>query len=349
MPKVTIERNPAEPQGELLRLTLDKLKPDPMTDVRLGQPPKDEDAQIDDLARSMFEQGQLQPLGIRKAPENGYYYVSFGRRRLAAAQQIEKQTGQPFPLTGILNNKSDDDAWTSAIYENVHRRNNSPIELANLMMEVKKRKGYDGPDWTKHVAAFLHVSRATVTQTTKLLKLSKSLQSKVHFGVFSAQSALDIAQSEDTKRQEELAERAEELAEEEERVKPRSAKGGTTSTGNGSADEPTPQSASRKGTPGKAGKDAEEGSEEAEKGKVKRKHVLKAARELEVTEKPRTRGELLAFWSELADSTDPYSDEILEFANFYATKYAAGKASDRQMRNRLNAIDERISRRRKTA
>jgi ParB/RepB/Spo0J family partition protein len=347
MPKPTIEKAPASTalQGELIRLTLDQLKPDPQTDVRMGLPPKDEDAQIDDLARSMFEQGQLQPLQVRKAPENGYYFVTFGRRRFAAAQLIEKQTGAPFPLTAILTQKSDDDAWTSAIYENMHRRNNSPIEFANLIMEVKKRKGFDGPDWTKGVGEFLHVSRATISQHAKLLTLPKSLQSKVHSGVFSRQSALDLMEAEETKRQEEVAARAEELAEEEERSKPHLTKAASGKASKAAADESTPQSAPKRGTP----RDAEEAADEAEKGKVKRKHVLKAARELDTTTKPRTRGELLDFWSEVLESTDSYSDEVTEFASFYVQKYAAGQGTDRQLRNRLSAIDERISRRRKTA
>lgn len=302
----------------LKQLALDEIELDPVTDVRPGPVPKDEAAKIDALAKSMYEQGQAQPIVVRPG-ENGKYKLIAGRRRLAAKKLIADKTGEPVTIDSLIRESSDDEAWSLSIQENLQRRQFSPIELAQNIMDVKKRKGLDGEDWTKHVAEFLHVSRATVSQHAKLLELPADIRMKVHKGDLSAQSAFDLYAVDEGKREQVLKD-AEKLADKE----AKESKSRVNGNGNGN---------------GKS-----EAGESEEKGKVKRKHVLDAARANDALAqyKPRTRNELIGFFEEILESTDPYPEAIQQFASTFVKKWATGQVGDKSLRNKLDAISEMI-------
>ena len=320
MPKPTIEPISAAPSdGTLMQLALDKISLDPITDVRTGPVAKDETAKIDDLARSMYEQGQLQPILVRPDANGGYLLVA-GRRRYAAKKIIATLTNEPVTIDALVVSKNDEEAWSASLQENLQRRQFSPIELAQNIIEIKKRKGLDGDDWSKHVAEFLHVSRATITQHAKLLELDAATRAKVHKGEISAQSAFDLHAVKEDKRAQVLAE-AEKLAEAEaaeEAAKPR--------------------------RPRSKAEEKAAAAAEPEKGKVKRKHVLEAARKSEALTqtKPLTRGEILAFFDGILESTDPYPDAICEFCKTLTGRWATGIVGDRALLNKLDAIAEII-------
>lgn len=323
MPKPTMEpissiTGTAAQEGMLVQLALDQITLDPNTDVRTGPTAKDEAAKIDALARSMYEQGQLQPVVVRPNGKEGTYLLVAGRRRYAAKQVIASRTNEAVTIDALVVSKTDEEAWAASLQENLQRRQFSPIELAHNIVEIRKRKRWDGEDWSKHVADFLHVSRATVTQHAKLLDLPADIRSKVHKGDLSAQSAFDLYSVEESKRAQVLAD-AEKLAEEEaveEAAKP------------------------RKGKAEAKGKQ----TEETEKAKIKHRHVLEAARKSDALTqvKPLTRGEILAFFQGILDSTDPYPDAIIEFCKTLVNRWASGYIGDRALMNKLHVIVDMI-------
>jgi ParB/RepB/Spo0J family partition protein len=323
MPKATPETTTTEAavsSNELLTLTLDQIILDPITDVRTGSVAKDEEQKLDSLARTLYEQGQLQPVVVRPNGQPGKYLLIAGRRRFAAAHIIEEKSKQPFPLRAMLVHKSDDEAYAAAIQENLARRQFSPVELAQQIKQIRERLGLTGTDWSKGVAEFLHVSRATVTQHAKLLDLPAKIQAKVHSGLLSAQSAFDLAAIE-TSQQEAVLQQAEAMADQEAKAKP--AKAAKTAQG-GKNDASTDATA----------------ADSTETSKIKRKHILAAAREVGETTKPRTRNEILAFFSQVLESADSYSDPIYKFCDILVNKWATGTVSDRSMLNRLNDLNE---------
>jgi ParB/RepB/Spo0J family partition protein len=310
--------------GELKTVSLKQLKLDPHTDVRSGTKAKDEEEKIDQLAKSIYETGQIQPLFVRPDSEPDTYLITAGRRRFLAFHRIWEKTNEERPILIVVKDQTDEEAWAASLQENLQRRQFSPIELAQNILDIKKRKGFDAEDWSKHVAEFLHVSRATVTQHARLLELKADVRNKVHKGDLSVQSALDLLDVKESKRDEVLA-KAETLAEEEEAVAPAKGKG---------------KEAKGKGK-GKSGKDASE--DEPEKGKVKRKHVLAAARESEALkqDKPRTRGEIVGFFQAILDAAPGnYPEAITDFASTFVNRYATGKVGERSLLNKLDVIAE---------
>jgi ParB family chromosome partitioning protein len=339
MAKVTMEPAAAEvPQvaptnygGILKQLTLDQITLDPITDVRNGPKSKEDAEKIDLLAKSIYTDGQLQPILVRPNSKEGHYYLIAGRRRYAAKQIIAEKTKEPVTIDAVVVEATDEQAWLSSIQENLQRKQFSPIEIAQNIVDIKKRKNFNGKDWTEKVAVFLHVSRATVLQHSKLLTLPADLKKKVHLGELGVQAAIDLLAVEETKRDEVFA-KAEQLAEQEAAEKQPSVKAGKVGKGGKAvSDEPTPTAAPAKGTP-----------EEAEKGKVKRKHVLEAARQSEALThaKPRTRGEIMDFFQNVLDSTDPYPDPIVAFCQTFTGRWATGQVGDRALLNKLDAISE---------
>jgi ParB/RepB/Spo0J family partition protein len=322
---------PTNYAGVLKQLTLDQITLDPNTDVRTGPKSKEDAEKIDLLAKSIYTDGQLQPILVRPNSKEGHYYLIAGRRRYAAKQIIAEKTKEPVTIDAVVVEATDEQAWLSSIQENLQRKQFSPIEIAQNIVDIRKRKGWNGKDWTDKVAVFLHVSRATVSQHAKLLSLPADLRKKVHSGDLGVQAAIDILAVEESKRDEVFA-KAEQLAEAEVAEKQANAK--TAKVGKGGkavSDEPTPTSAPKKAI-----------SEEVEKGKVKRKHVLEAARQSEALTqaKPRTRGEIMDFFQNVLDSTDPYPDPIVAFCQTFTGKWATGQVGDRALLNKLDAISE---------
>lgn len=327
MPKATIESASqaveapvtalASEGAVIIRLSLSQLTPDPITDVRMS-PSKDEAVKVEDLARSMYEQGQLQPIVVRTNGSEGKYLIVAGRRRFAAAQLIEQKTSEPWLVDAMVRELDDDAAWRAAVQENLQRRQFSPIEFANNIAELKKRKAWDGEDWTKHAADYLNVSRATISQTMKLLGLASSIQKQIHSGSMSVQAALRLPGVSPSK-QEATIQRAEQLADEEAEAKKASARPLSKKAQAKAEANPAPEA-----TP-----------------KIKEKHVLAAIREVAKGEanavKPRTRGEIVEFFTQVA-SEAAYPESMVKFADTFISKWVRGEVSDRVLLNRWNAV-----------
>lgn len=316
-PKIDLSNSSAIviPKGVLKQLRADQIELDPVTDVRKGVPPKDEAEALDELARGMYDVGQIQPVFARPKPgKSDVYLLIAGRRRLAAAKLIEKNTGSEWPLQVLVAEMTDDEAWEAALAENIQRRNFSDIEFALNCIEVRDRKKLEGAkDWTKGVADFLHVSRATVLKKTQLLSLPTDLQAKVHAGVMRTDAAYAYLDTAESERAKVLAD-AQALADRELKVKEakRAAPGKPASTHGKKGAE----AASDAQTPGTGKKMV---------ARVQKKHIVAAARKNEAldADKPRTRAEILEYFSELTGPAFPAP--MVLWAQIFLERWAPGQ------------------------
>ena len=133
------------------------------------------DNELEDMARSIHQQGIIQPLLVRK-DNNGYELIA-GERRFRAAREIGIKKIPAY----ILSIHDKEDLLELSIIENVQRENLNPIELA---------KGYkrliDECSLTQEeVAAKVSVDRTTVTNLIRLLALPKEVKESLKKGEIS--------------------------------------------------------------------------------------------------------------------------------------------------------------------
>ena len=117
------------------------------------------------LARSIREVGVLQPIVVRR--RNGSYELVAGERRVRAARLAGLAT-----IPAIIRESDDTESLRTALIENIHREDLSPLELAAAFQEL-----LDELDVTQdEVAERLGYSRAHVANTIRLLSLPGDVQ-----------------------------------------------------------------------------------------------------------------------------------------------------------------------------
>jgi ParB family chromosome partitioning protein len=134
---------------------VDRIQPDP------DQPRKVfTEAEIAALAATMAEQGQLQPILLRRDPDQrGNYVIVAGERRWRAA----RLNGWPT----VLAIEHDGDAEVAALIENLQRVDLTAVEEARGLDRLIKGKG-----WTQAQAAeVLGKSKGEISATLRILTL----------------------------------------------------------------------------------------------------------------------------------------------------------------------------------
>lgn len=142
-----------------MELALNRVRPDP------DQPRKTFDAdEIAALARTMAEQGQLQPILVRRdAASRGQWLIVAGERRWRAANTAGWPTILAIEHTG--------DAEVATLVENLQRVDLGVIEEARGLQRLIGGKG-----WSQAQAAqALGKSEAEVSSTLRILTLPDSL------------------------------------------------------------------------------------------------------------------------------------------------------------------------------
>lgn len=142
-----------------MELALNRVRPDP------DQPRKTFDAdEIAALARTMAEQGQLQPILVRRdAASHGQWLIVAGERRWRAANTAGWPTILAIEHTG--------DAEVATLVENLQRVDLGVIEEARGLQRLIGGKG-----WSQAQAAqALGKSEAEVSSTLRILTLPDSL------------------------------------------------------------------------------------------------------------------------------------------------------------------------------
>jgi len=164
---------------------IDQIRPNPyqprshFSDLELGE-----------LARSIEEQGILQPLLVRSA-DTGYELIA-GERRLRAAKIAGLQK-----VPAVLKDVSDTDSLEISIIENIQREDLNPLEEAeayqHLITEFKLTQ--------EQAAARVGKSRSAVANFLRLRQLSQPIKTSIQDGTLTMGHARALLGVENTAQQ----------------------------------------------------------------------------------------------------------------------------------------------------
>ena len=124
-----------------------------------------EGEELEDLARSVKEQGILTPLLVSKT-EKGYRLIA-GERRWRAAQKAGLAR-----VPAVVRETTPAQSLELALIENIHRKDLNPIEEAMAYSRLLENTGAT----QESLAIRLGKDRATIANTLRLLKLPTSIQ-----------------------------------------------------------------------------------------------------------------------------------------------------------------------------
>lgn len=144
----------------ILQVNIDEIKTNPFQPRKIFS-----DEKIQELAASIKEKGILQPL-LAKKDASGYELIA-GERRLRAAYKAG------LSIVPVMVKKVDDQSRQEmALIENIQRENLNVIEEAEAYQDLIERFHYTQEDVSKRVGK----SRTAVTNTLRLLKLSRKIK-----------------------------------------------------------------------------------------------------------------------------------------------------------------------------
>ena len=138
---------------------VDRIQPDPEQPRKVFT-----EAEIAALATTMAEQGQLQPILLRRdAEQRGNYIIVAGERRWRAARLKDWPT--------VLAIEHEGDAEVAALIENLQRVDLTTVEEARGLDRLIKGKG-----WTQAQAAeVLGKSKGEISATLRILTLPQAV------------------------------------------------------------------------------------------------------------------------------------------------------------------------------
>ncbi|CAI38280.1 chromosome partitioning protein ParB [Corynebacterium jeikeium K411] len=137
----------------------------------------DEEA-LKELVHSIKEFGLMQPIVVRRAPnEDSTYELIMGERRLRAAKRAGFDV-----IPAIVRETADDEMLRDALLENIHRVQLNPLEEAAAYQQLMEEFGVTQEQLAKKIGR----SRPLITNMIRLLQLPVSVQRRVGAGVLSA-------------------------------------------------------------------------------------------------------------------------------------------------------------------
>ena len=178
-----------EPRLAVLPLRL--LDPDP-------NQPRQDLGNLADLALSIREHGDIQPLNV-EAKDGGRYRLLAGERRFAACRHLGLETA---PC--LIRTVAEHARLALQLIENLHRKDLHPLEEARACQRLMAEFNLSQRD----LARRLGKSLAAVNQTLRLLDLHADVLADVQTSEHASKSVLlEIAKEPDPARQRELWQR----------------------------------------------------------------------------------------------------------------------------------------------
>jgi len=121
---------------------------------------------LEDLKRSIKENGVIQPITVRRA-ENGYELIA-GERRYRAVYDLGFKRIPAY----VMDVNSEEKLLELALIENIQREDLNPIEVAKAYKQLQEQYGLT----QEQVAEKVGKDRATVANFIRLLKLPRDIQ-----------------------------------------------------------------------------------------------------------------------------------------------------------------------------
>lgn len=135
------------------------------------------EAGIAELAQSIREQGIIQPIIVRPAPNGQGYQIVAGERRYRAATMAGLNE-----VPVVVHDYTDEELMLAALIENVQREDLNPVEEARAIAALKNEMHITQED----LAAKLGKSRSAVANALRLLQLEAAALNDLEQGRLSA-------------------------------------------------------------------------------------------------------------------------------------------------------------------
>jgi len=159
----------------LVKIKIDKIKPNPYQ-------PRIEFSQeaLEQLKKSIVENGLIQPITVRRAP-NEFYELISGERRFRACKEIGFSKIPAY----IIKAETKEVMLELSLIENIQREKLNPIEVANAYKRLSEECNLSQDEISKKVGK----DRTTIANSIRLLKLPIEIQSALIKNVISASHA----------------------------------------------------------------------------------------------------------------------------------------------------------------
>ncbi|MBU1997918.1 MAG: ParB/RepB/Spo0J family partition protein [Candidatus Omnitrophota bacterium] len=177
-------------QGDkIINLKISQIKPNPFQPRENFKPES-----LEELTQSIKEKGIIQPILARRRGDA--YELIAGERRLRAASMLNLDT-----VPVIIKDVSDEDSLELALIENIQRQDLNPIEEARAYQFLIDKFQLT----QERISEILGKSRASVTNTIRLLKLPHEIQEEIKKERISFAHGRAILEIEDINLQRKLA------------------------------------------------------------------------------------------------------------------------------------------------
>jgi ParB family chromosome partitioning protein len=178
----------AEKEEKVVFLPIEKVRPNPL------QPRENFDAEgMEDLMHSIKEKGVIQPVLVRRKGE--FFELIAGERRFRAVSSLSIPE-----IPAIIKDVDDQDSLELSLIENIQRQSLNPIEEARAYQYLIDKYQLT----QEEVSDVLGKSRATVTNTLRLLKLPIEVQDELKRGRISFAHGKALLEIEDANKQRRL-------------------------------------------------------------------------------------------------------------------------------------------------
>jgi ParB-like chromosome segregation protein Spo0J len=287
--------------------------------ARPAEKPEDRALRVAQMAASIVSNGQEYPVLIIKLEDDGvttYEYVDGGCRVEAIAKLNEDMPDQVRTVWCSVVDPNDD-LFKKAVVANLHRTQNSILDMGHIIQEVGDRQGWKGKGAGKKIAEYLGIGESRVSEFKKILAVEGPVKVMIESGeVSSADAALKLMAVK-PEHLESVSVRAKEIAKEDDDAAEKKAK------------------AKRAHNPNPKVPEFKTGKHKPNIPKVKAKHVEQAKRETGVSPSPRPKSEIVAFFELISPAA--YGPKAVAFAE-YMVKWMGGEGTDRTLREKFDAL-----------
>ncbi len=175
----------SEEKTYVLELDMSKIQRNPL------QPRKKfDDTKIEELSKSIEENGIIQPIIVRKVGTK--YEIIAGERRFRAAQKLELKK-----VPVIVKDAAEDKSLELAVIENIQREDLNPVEEGEAYKLLIDKYAYT----QERLANKLGKKRSTITNKLRILKLPLEIKNSIKNGDISSGHARAILSIKDEKEQ----------------------------------------------------------------------------------------------------------------------------------------------------
>jgi len=163
----------------------------------------DKQSNIQTLADSIKQDGQLQAVIVKRIPKSDKYELIAGYRRYMAIKAINEELPQDqwLGIKAVVSSKSDAEVFLANITENHERKDLSPMDYAFQIRRLTEEWGWN----QKQCAEKYNRTPAWVSQHLSLTRLNHDIQVKVDRGFVTFSDAVAMAANSTSEEQREVS------------------------------------------------------------------------------------------------------------------------------------------------